>query len=66
MLSPGLIHTYASYRLLVGAPRAGPLSMQKAKVPGGLYNCDFTNPSETCERVNFDNDGKPILTRIVS
>uniref|UniRef100_A0A8C5AM22 Integrin alpha-6-like n=1 Tax=Gadus morhua TaxID=8049 RepID=A0A8C5AM22_GADMO len=42
--------------LLVGAPRAGPLSMQKAKVPGGLYNCDFTNPSETCERVNFDND----------
>ncbi|CAL8281416.1 unnamed protein product [Lota lota] len=42
--------------LLVGAPRDGPLNKQKAKVPGGLYKCDFSKTTDTCERVMFDND----------
>ncbi|CAL8345719.1 unnamed protein product [Merluccius merluccius] len=42
--------------LLVGAPRAKALSRQTSKVTGGLYNCDFSDPSNSCKRVEFDND----------
>ncbi|XP_061588011.1 integrin alpha-6-like isoform X2 [Cololabis saira] len=42
--------------LLVGAPRAKALSGQKAKVTGGLFNCDMSSTSTDCSRVNFDND----------
>ncbi|XP_008300785.1 integrin alpha-6-like isoform X2 [Stegastes partitus] len=42
--------------LLVGAPRAKALSGQKAKVTGGLYNCDMSSTSAGCSRINFDND----------
>lgn len=42
--------------LLVGAPRAKALKGQKAKVTGGLYNCDVTSSSSSCVRLDFDND----------
>ncbi|XP_037314815.2 integrin alpha-6b [Pungitius pungitius] len=42
--------------LLVGAPRAKGLVGHKAKVTGGLYNCDVTSASSTCNRVIFDNE----------
>uniref|UniRef100_A0A674CUC2 Integrin, alpha 6b n=1 Tax=Salmo trutta TaxID=8032 RepID=A0A674CUC2_SALTR len=42
--------------LLVGAPRAKALRGQKAKITGGLYNCDTTSTSSSCSRVQFDND----------
>ncbi|KAK0145033.1 Integrin alpha-6 [Merluccius polli] len=45
--------------LLVGAPRAKALSRQTSKVTGGLYNCDFSDPSNSCKRVDFDNDENP-------
>ncbi|XP_041659275.1 integrin alpha-6-like [Cheilinus undulatus] len=41
--------------LLVGAPRAKALSGQISKVTGGLYSCDMSSSSATCDRVNFDN-----------
>ncbi|XP_070775787.1 integrin alpha-6-like [Enoplosus armatus] len=41
--------------LLVGAPKAKAWSGQKAKVTGGLYNCDVSSTSAGCLRVNFDN-----------
>ncbi len=46
------------YRLLVGAPKAKALPGQKSKITGGMYNCDITSPSQSCQRVIFDNDGK--------
>ncbi|KAM4605583.1 integrin alpha-6-like [Polymixia lowei] len=42
--------------LLVGAPTAKALSGQRAKVTGGLYSCDFSTPSSSCNRVDFDNE----------
>ncbi|KAG7214617.1 hypothetical protein INR49_010509 [Caranx melampygus] len=42
--------------LLVGAPKARALSNQKAKVTGGLYSCDMSSSSPSCDRVNFDNN----------
>ncbi|XP_023283887.1 integrin alpha-6-like isoform X2 [Seriola lalandi dorsalis] len=42
--------------LLVGAPRAKALQGQKAKVTGGLYNCDMSSSSPGCSRVDFDNE----------
>uniref|UniRef100_A0A4W5PYK0 Integrin, alpha 6b n=1 Tax=Hucho hucho TaxID=62062 RepID=A0A4W5PYK0_9TELE len=42
--------------LLVGAPRAKALRGQKAKITGGLYNCDTTSTSSSCNRVQFDDD----------
>uniref|UniRef100_A0A8C7LAM0 Integrin, alpha 6b n=1 Tax=Oncorhynchus kisutch TaxID=8019 RepID=A0A8C7LAM0_ONCKI len=44
--------------LLVGAPRAKALRGQKAKITGGLYNCDTASTSSSCSRVQFDNDGE--------
>ncbi|XP_072297362.1 integrin alpha-6-like isoform X2 [Eucyclogobius newberryi] len=41
--------------LLVGAPRAKALRGQKSKVTGGLYSCDMTSTSSSCDRVIFDN-----------
>lgn len=45
------------YRLLVGAPRAKALSKQKSQITGGMYNCDITSASQSCQRVMFDNEG---------
>ncbi|XP_076839289.1 integrin alpha-6b isoform X2 [Brachyhypopomus gauderio] len=42
--------------LLVGAPQAKKLSKQQSQITGGLYSCDITSPSSSCQRVNFDND----------
>lgn len=42
--------------LLVGAPRAKALSGQRSKVTGGLYSCDMSSTSPSCNRVIFDND----------
>ncbi|CAL9688874.1 unnamed protein product [Knipowitschia caucasica] len=42
--------------LLVGAPRAKALKGQKSKVTGGLYACDMTSTSPSCDRVIFDNE----------
>ncbi|KAM6948348.1 integrin alpha-6-like [Aplochiton taeniatus] len=42
--------------LLVGAPTAKAMSKQKAKVTGGLYNCDINAPAASCTRVDFDNE----------
>lgn len=47
-----------SVRLLVGAPRAGALTRQASKVTGGLYKCDVTL-SNSCDRIDFDNEGEP-------
>lgn len=46
------------YRLLVGAPKARALPGQKSKITGGMYNCDINSPSQSCQRVMFDNEGK--------
>lgn len=51
-------HLCMCCRLLVGAPRAKALGGQKAKVTGGLFNCDTSSTSTSCTRINFDNDGK--------
>ncbi|CAB1337492.1 unnamed protein product [Coregonus sp. 'balchen'] len=40
--------------LLVGAPRAK--SLTKADVTGGIYQCELTTDSKSCERVKLDND----------
>ncbi|XP_051745804.1 integrin alpha-6b isoform X2 [Ctenopharyngodon idella] len=42
--------------LLVGAPRAKALSNQKSQITGGMYNCDITSTSQSCQRVMFDNE----------
>ncbi|XP_048053082.1 integrin alpha-6b isoform X2 [Megalobrama amblycephala] len=42
--------------LLVGAPRAKALSKQKSQITGGMYNCDITSTSQSCQRVMFDNE----------
>ncbi|XP_072512715.1 integrin alpha-6b isoform X2 [Salminus brasiliensis] len=42
--------------LLVGAPKANKLPRQQSQVTGGLYNCDISSVSNTCQRINFDND----------
>ncbi|XP_029309406.1 integrin alpha-6-like [Cottoperca gobio] len=42
--------------LLVGAPRAKALRGQTSKVTGGLYNCDMTSSSSSCNRVLFDDN----------
>ncbi|KAK7945782.1 hypothetical protein WMY93_001510 [Mugilogobius chulae] len=42
--------------LLVGAPRAKALNGQKSKVTGGLYSCDMSSTSSSCNRVIFDNN----------
>ncbi|XP_004674596.1 PREDICTED: integrin alpha-6 isoform X2 [Condylura cristata] len=44
--------------LLVGAPRAVALPLQKANRTGGLYSCDITSPGP-CTRIEFDNDADP-------
>lgn len=44
------------HRLLVGAPRAVALPLQRANRTGGLYSCDITSQGP-CIRVEFDNDG---------
>ncbi|XP_061547839.1 integrin alpha-6 isoform X1 [Phycodurus eques] len=41
--------------LLIGAPRAGALGKQNAKITGGLYKCDI-NYSPDCERILFDSE----------
>ncbi|XP_021417245.2 integrin alpha-6 isoform X2 [Oncorhynchus mykiss] len=40
--------------LLVGAPRAK--SFTKIEVTGGIYQCELTTDSKSCERVKLDND----------
>ncbi|XP_035526753.1 integrin alpha-6-like isoform X1 [Morone saxatilis] len=45
--------------LLVGAPKAKAWSGQKAKVTGGLYNCDMSTTSAGCARVHFDKTEDP-------
>uniref|UniRef100_A0A8C1G5X8 Integrin, alpha 6b n=1 Tax=Cyprinus carpio TaxID=7962 RepID=A0A8C1G5X8_CYPCA len=42
--------------LLVGSPRASALPGQKSKITGGMYNCDIHSPSQSCQRVVFDNE----------
>ncbi|XP_026060150.1 integrin alpha-6b isoform X2 [Carassius auratus] len=42
--------------LLVGAPKARALSKQKSTITGGMYNCDINSPSQSCQRVMFDNE----------
>uniref|UniRef100_A0A673H128 Integrin alpha-6-like n=1 Tax=Sinocyclocheilus rhinocerous TaxID=307959 RepID=A0A673H128_9TELE len=42
--------------LLVGSPRARALPGQKSKITGGMYNCDINSPSQSCQRVMFDNE----------
>uniref|UniRef100_A0A8C1TFF7 Integrin, alpha 6b n=1 Tax=Cyprinus carpio TaxID=7962 RepID=A0A8C1TFF7_CYPCA len=42
--------------LLVGSPRARALPGQKSKITGGMYNCDIHSPSQSCQRVMFDNE----------
>uniref|UniRef100_A0A8C0E300 Integrin subunit alpha 6 n=2 Tax=Balaenoptera musculus TaxID=9771 RepID=A0A8C0E300_BALMU len=44
--------------LLVGAPRAVALPLQKANRTGGLYSCDITSRGP-CPRIEFDNDADP-------
>lgn len=44
------------HRLLVGAPRAVALPLQRANRTGGLYSCDITS-RDPCTRIEFDNDG---------
>uniref|UniRef100_A0A3P9LIX6 Integrin, alpha 6a n=1 Tax=Oryzias latipes TaxID=8090 RepID=A0A3P9LIX6_ORYLA len=44
--------------LLIGAPKAKALGSQKSKVTGGLYKCEISM-SNTCERVEFDNEEDP-------
>ncbi|XP_055966280.1 integrin alpha-6 isoform X2 [Sorex fumeus] len=44
--------------LLVGAPRAVALPLQRANRTGGLYSCDITSQGP-CTRVEFDNDADP-------
>uniref|UniRef100_A0A8C2KQM2 Integrin, alpha 6b n=1 Tax=Cyprinus carpio TaxID=7962 RepID=A0A8C2KQM2_CYPCA len=44
--------------LLVGAPKAKALSGQKSTITGGMYRCDINSPSQFCQRVMFDNEGK--------
>lgn len=43
-------------RLLVGAPRAVALPLQRANRTGGLYECDITSEGP-CTRIEFDNNG---------
>ncbi|KAM5279999.1 integrin alpha-6 isoform 3-T3 [Ctenodactylus gundi] len=45
--------------LLVGAPRAKALPLQKANRTGGLYSCDITSRGP-CTRIEFDNDADPM------
>ncbi|XP_070300256.1 integrin alpha-6-like [Salvelinus sp. IW2-2015] len=42
------------WKLLVGAPRAK--SLTKAEVTGGIYQCELTTDSKSCERVKLDNN----------
>uniref|UniRef100_A0A8W4FCW7 Integrin alpha-6 n=1 Tax=Sus scrofa TaxID=9823 RepID=A0A8W4FCW7_PIG len=44
--------------VLVGAPRAVALPLQKANRTGGLYSCDITSRGP-CTRIEFDNDADP-------
>ncbi|XP_040827655.1 integrin alpha-6 isoform X3 [Ochotona curzoniae] len=44
--------------LLVGAPRAVALPLQRANRTGGLYSCDITSRGP-CTRIEFDNDADP-------
>ncbi|XP_077010262.1 integrin alpha-6 isoform X3 [Tamandua tetradactyla] len=44
--------------LLVGAPRAEALPLQRANRTGGLYSCDITSRGP-CTRIEFDNDADP-------
>ncbi|XP_025259992.1 integrin alpha-6 isoform X3 [Theropithecus gelada] len=44
--------------LLVGAPRAEALPLQRANRTGGLYSCDITARGP-CTRIEFDNDADP-------
>uniref|UniRef100_A0A673H0A7 Integrin alpha-6-like n=1 Tax=Sinocyclocheilus rhinocerous TaxID=307959 RepID=A0A673H0A7_9TELE len=31
---------------------------QKSKITGGMYNCDINSPSQSCQRVMFDNEAE--------
>uniref|UniRef100_A0A2K5ZP98 Integrin subunit alpha 6 n=1 Tax=Mandrillus leucophaeus TaxID=9568 RepID=A0A2K5ZP98_MANLE len=44
--------------MLVGAPRAEALPLQRANRTGGLYSCDITARGP-CTRIEFDNDADP-------
>uniref|UniRef100_A0A671T4D8 Integrin alpha-6-like n=1 Tax=Sinocyclocheilus anshuiensis TaxID=1608454 RepID=A0A671T4D8_9TELE len=44
--------------LLVGSPRARALPGQKSIITGGIYNCDINSPSQSCQRVMFDNEAE--------
>uniref|UniRef100_A0A2K6FV60 Integrin alpha-6 n=1 Tax=Propithecus coquereli TaxID=379532 RepID=A0A2K6FV60_PROCO len=52
------LHPEDKRLLLVGAPRAEALPLQKANRTGGLYSCDITS-REPCTRIEFDNDADP-------
>lgn len=46
--------------LLIGAPHAKALPIQKANITGGLYRCKFTTQSDDCERIPVDTeDARP-------
>ncbi|XP_006010755.1 integrin alpha-6 isoform X2 [Latimeria chalumnae] len=53
------LHPVDKRILLVGAPRAKALPRQRANVTGGLYSCDVSSNSQTCTRVDFDNEDDP-------
>ncbi|XP_006878895.1 PREDICTED: integrin alpha-6-like isoform X2 [Elephantulus edwardii] len=44
--------------LLVGAPQARALPLQRANRTGGLYSCDITSQGP-CTRIEFDNNADP-------
>uniref|UniRef100_A0A8C9DUK8 Integrin alpha-6 n=1 Tax=Prolemur simus TaxID=1328070 RepID=A0A8C9DUK8_PROSS len=52
------LHPEDKRLLLVGAPRAEALPLQKANRTGGLYSCDITSRGP-CTRIEFDNDADP-------
>uniref|UniRef100_A0A2R8ZSC3 CD49 antigen-like family member F n=1 Tax=Pan paniscus TaxID=9597 RepID=A0A2R8ZSC3_PANPA len=49
---------HSTQLLLVGAPRAEALPLQRANRTGGLYSCDITARGP-CTRIEFDNDADP-------
>lgn len=40
--------------LLIGAPKAKALGIQEAKITGGLYQCELSQPD--CQRIDFDSE----------
>ncbi|XP_051514484.1 integrin alpha-6 [Myxocyprinus asiaticus] len=45
--------------LLIGAPHAKALPVQKANISGGLYRCKFTTQPDDCERIPVDIEARP-------